>query len=131
MHKTLLYFLILIIASCNTAKKDNSTVYFAGEIVNPTNDQILLFKGDMVIDSAKLDGENRFAFQLNSLDEGLYHFYHAPEEQYVYIEKGDSLQIRLNTVDFDESLVFSGSNFKFLKESTLTIKSIGSKSYHL
>ncbi len=125
MHKTLLYFLILIIASCNTAKKDNSTVYFAGEIVNPTNDQILLFKGDMVIDSAKLDGENRFAFQLNSLDEGLYHFYHAPEEQYVYIEKGDSLQIRLNTVDFDESLVFSGSNDainNFLVELFLTME---------
>lgn len=125
MQKTLLYFLILIIASCNTAKKDNSTVYFAGEIVNPTNDQILLFKGDMVIDSAKLDGENRFAFQLNSLDEGLYHFYHAPEEQYVYIEKGDSLQIRLNTVDFDESLVFSGSNDainNFLVELFLTME---------
>ncbi|KAG1648514.1 hypothetical protein GQR58_029769 [Nymphon striatum] len=29
--------------------------------------------------------------------------------QYIYLEQGDSIQIRLNTIDFDESLVFSGS----------------------
>lgn len=110
MNRTLLYFLLLILASCQTAKQDGTSIYFAGEIVNPTNDEIVLYKGDLVIDTAQLDGENRFAFELDTIEEGLYHFYHAPEEQYIYIEKGDSLQIRLNTVDFDESLVFSGSN---------------------
>src|SRR5690606_1770533 len=38
----------------------------------------------------------------------LYHFDHHPELQYVYLERGDSLMIRLNTEDFDESLIFSG-----------------------
>ncbi len=110
MQRLLLYSLIFLIASCQTTKQDVSAVYFAGEIVNPTSDEIVLFKGDAVIDTAQLNEDNRFVFEFNAKEEGLYHFYHAPEEQYIFIEKGDSLQIRLNTVDFDESLVFSGSN---------------------
>src|SRR5690606_3615447 len=68
----------------------------------------VLFKDDIVIDSAKLDSENRFSIRLNSPEEGLYHFDHHPELQYVFLEKGDSLVIRLNTEDFDESLIFTG-----------------------
>ncbi|MGS0523976.1 hypothetical protein ACU8V7_01045 [Zobellia nedashkovskayae] len=82
--------------------------FFSGEIVNPTSDYIVLLKGDVVIDSAELDDDNRFSFTLDSITEGLYHFNHDPELQYVYLEKGDSLVVRLNTSDFDESLVFSG-----------------------
>ncbi|WKX75443.1 transaldolase [Zobellia laminariae] len=83
-------------------------MFFSGEIVNPTSDYIVLLKGDVVIDSAELDDDNRFSFSLDSITEGLYHFNHDPELQYVYLEKGDSLVVRLNTSDFDESLVFSG-----------------------
>jgi len=110
MNKTLLYFIIFTLAACNTKEKKTSAVFFGGEIVNPTSEYVVLFKGDVVLDSAYLDENNRFSFKLDSVDEGLHHFYHYPEEQYVFIERGDSLQLRLNTVDFDESLVFSGSN---------------------
>ncbi len=110
MNKNLLYLFVLVLAACNNAEKKSPNVSFAGEIVNPTNDYVVLFKGDVVIDSAKLDQENRFAFKLDTISDGLYHFNHAPEFQYVYLEKGDSLMIRLNTAggSFDESLVFSG-----------------------
>jgi hypothetical protein len=60
---------------------------------------------------------------LDSVDEGLHHFEHLPELQYVFLEAGDSLQLRLNTVDFDESLAFSGTNEQinnFLLEMFLT-----------
>lgn len=109
MNKQLLYILVgLIAVSCLKNKGDQKHVIFAGEIVNPTSDQVVLFKGEYPIDSVKLDSDNRFVFRLDSVSEGLHHFSHYPEEQYVYLENGDSLQIRLNTVDFDESLVFSG-----------------------
>ena len=87
-------------------------VYFAGEIVNPTSDYVVLYKNNVVVDSAKLDANNRFSFSLDSVDEGLHHFDHIPQYQYVYLEKGDSLLIRLNAsaAYFDESLVFSGDN---------------------
>ncbi len=108
MNKNLLYLYLFALIGCGLEDNKPSTVFFAGEIVNPTNDYVVLKKDDIVIDSAQLDGSNRFSFKLNSIEEGLYYFDHNPEIQYVYLEKGDSLMIRLNTIDFDESLVFSG-----------------------
>ncbi|WP_019669504.1 TlpA family protein disulfide reductase [Eudoraea adriatica] len=110
MNKALLYFIIFLLAACNTSQNKSTAVYFGGEIVNPTSEYVVLFKGDIALDTAYLDQNNRFTFQLDSVDEGLHHFYHFPEEQYVILERGDSIQLRLNTVDFDESLVFSGTN---------------------
>jgi len=109
MIKKLLYLFLFVFASCSKGEKKSPNVFFAGEIVNPTNNYVVLHQGDVVIDSAKLDDNNRFTFRLDSIEGGLYHFNHAPELQYVYLEKGDSLMLRLNTVDFDESLVYTGS----------------------
>lgn len=109
MAKFLPFISILFLIGCSTVEKNSSsTVYFAGEIVNPTSDYVVLFKDDIAIDSAKLDSKNRFSFKLDSINEGLHHFNHNPELQYVFFEKGDSILTRLNTVDFDESLAFSG-----------------------
>ncbi len=93
---------------CGEGALNSSKVHFAGEIVNPTSKHVVLLKGDRVIDSAQLDATNRFAFNFDSLPTGLYHFNHSPELQYIYLEPGDSITIRLNTIDFDESLAFSG-----------------------
>ena len=95
--------------SCDNQGGASSSTYFGGEIVNPTSDRVVLFRGEEPIDSAYLDANNHFEIQLDSLDPGLYHFFHQPEMQYVYLEPGDSLQVRLNTSSFDESLAFSGS----------------------
>jgi hypothetical protein len=110
MQRALLFLTLCLLASCGQQQENNETVYFAGEIVNPTSDYVVLYKNDIVVDSAKLNDNNRFSFSLANINEGLHHFDHSPELQYVYLEKGDSLVIRLNTVAFDESLVFSGSN---------------------
>ncbi len=109
MVRLLLIIPLLTLFSCNQLVEKTSMVYFAGEIVNPTSSHVVLYKNDVVVDSAKLDDKNRFSFNLNGIDEGLYHFDHSPELQYVYFEEGDSVLIRLNTVEFDESLVFSGN----------------------
>lgn len=108
MGKTFLYFFLFVLAGCGKGKTDSPNVFFGGEIVNPTSDQVILYNGDVAVDSAKLDEQNRFSFSLDSITEGLYHFNHNPELQYVYLERGDSLAIRLNTLYFDESLIFSG-----------------------
>ncbi len=108
MDKILLLLSLFLISSCATSEKNTTTVHFGGEIVNPTSDYVVLYKGDSALDSVSLDENNRFAMELDSIDGGLYNFYHYPEYQYVFLESGDSLQIRLNTHYFDESLVFSG-----------------------
>ena len=110
MDKALPYIILFFLASCANHTETKNSVYFAGEIVNPITDYVVLFKDETVVDSAKIDANNRFSFSLNNIEEGLHHFRHEPELQYVYLENGDSLVIRLNTLAFDESLVFSGSN---------------------
>jgi len=99
-----------LLVGCEQNAPKSQTVLLTGQIVNPTNDAVILYKNDRVIDSAKLDKKNRFRFELDNIDEGLHHFNHEPEQQYIYLEKGDNVRIRLNTMAFDESLVFSGSN---------------------
>jgi len=109
MYKNLLYFILFtVFTSCTSKEKKSTSLFFAGEIVNPTSKYVVLHKDAVVIDSSKLDNNNRFSFSLNDITEGLYHFDHDPELQYVYLKQGDSLMIRLNTSDFDESLIFSG-----------------------
>jgi len=102
--------LLLICFGCTDSAKKNAEgiAYFGGEIINPTDDFVLLYyKGDLV-DSLKLDNDNRFLVKLKNHKNGLYKFSHNREHQYITIEEGDSLLLRLNTYTFDESLFFTG-----------------------
>ena len=101
------FLAILLLTSCKTGDEKMGT-YFGGKIINPKTNFVVLHNQDKVIDSLPLDDENRFIGEYESFKEGLYYFKHGPEYQYVYIEPQDSILIRLNTWDFDESLVFSG-----------------------
>lgn len=107
MIKYLLGLFLVSLIACNTEQKKSPTV-FTGEIVNPTSKVVILSKDDIVIDSAHLDMHNQFSFKIDDIQEGLYNFHHAPQYQYVYLSQNDSLVMRLNTIYFDESLVFSG-----------------------
>lgn len=83
-------------------------MYFGGLIVNPTSNFVVLLKQDVVIDTFFLDDKNQFGGKLVEAEKGLYVFKHPPENQIMYIEPGDSTLVLLNTLDFDESLNFSG-----------------------
>ncbi|NCT19118.1 MAG: hypothetical protein COZ75_13825 [Flavobacteriaceae bacterium CG_4_8_14_3_um_filter_34_10] len=109
MNKILLVFLtILFLNSCSnpTTEKDKGG-WIGGEIVNPVSNHILLTKNEKIIDTIPLDSNNRFLYRLDSIEKGLYNFIHN-EYQIIYLEPGDSLMIYLNTLEFDESLAFSG-----------------------
>ena len=101
--------LIILIFSCKTTKEDTALTYFGGEIINPKANFVLLLKDDIVIDTLLLDDNNRFLNNYEAINEGLYTFKHGNEFQYIYLKPADSLLVRLNTWDFDESLVFSGN----------------------
>jgi hypothetical protein len=110
-----LIVLILIITSIFGCKENENScgqAFFGGEIINPYNDYVTLNKGGTTMDTLYLDENNRFAYQIESLDPGLHSFGHGREYQVVVIEPEDSLMVRLNTIDFDESLVFSGRGSK-------------------
>ena len=94
--------------SCNSdEKKTANGTYLAGEIINPVYNHILLYKNDEVTDSIPLDENNRFSYKFNNVESGLYHLKHG-EYQILHIEKGDSILLRVNTKEFDESLTYSG-----------------------
>ncbi len=96
----------------NSNNAEGNIAYLGGEIINPNNNLIILSKSNKVIDTIKLDGRNRFIYKINNLKEGIYTFKHGGEIQIVFLEPNDSILLRLNTIDFDESLVFTGIGAK-------------------
>ncbi|MBU3012450.1 hypothetical protein KO506_13635 [Polaribacter vadi] len=98
---------LLALISCNTIDK-NTITYFGGKIINPKTNYIVLYSMDKVIDTFLLDSKNKFLGEIKNANEGLYYFNHGNENQHIYLEVADSVMIRLNTWDFDESLVFAG-----------------------
>lgn len=87
--------------------------YIGGEIVNPKNDKVILYNNKgKVTDTFDLDDNNRFIHKITNLQAGLYSIRHGGEYQMVLLEPNDSIMFRLNTFDFDESLVFTGKGAK-------------------
>ena len=99
-----LFLLLFLISSCSNDEK----TFLAGKILNKTSNHISVYKGNKLINKTNIDSVGVFNIFLDSIDSGLYNFYHEPEFLYLIIDKNDQLQIRLNTLDFDESLVYTG-----------------------
>ena len=105
----LLFFTLLY--DCQN-QKDISHSYIAGEIINPTDKKITIFKSNVIIDTLFLDSNNRFITKIESTVAGFYGFSHGNEYQLILLEPKDSITLRVNTLDFDESLSFSGLGSK-------------------
>ena len=107
MKYTISAILIVLLSSCMSTDNQDNITCFGGEIINPKASFVLLLKDDKVIDTLKLNRNNQFLESFPDVKEGLYTFKHGPEFQYMYLQPKDSLLVRLNTWDFDESMVFS------------------------
>lgn len=108
--KKILIFILSIatLGSCkNKEEQAVLTTFISGQIINPTQDYIVFSKGETVLDTVKLDKNNFFQLRTDKITKGLYFLKHG-ESQVFFIEPGDSLLIHLNTLDFDESLAYSG-----------------------
>ncbi|RZN80644.1 MAG: redoxin domain-containing protein [Winogradskyella sp.] len=93
----------------NMSLSDSSMAYFGGEIINPKGDKVILYnRKEKVSDTLFLDANNRFSHIIENVTPTVYSFRHGGEIQFVIIEPMDSVMIRLNTYEFDESLVFTG-----------------------
>lgn len=105
---------ILTLLGCKKDKSDTEINYafIGGEIINPTTNYVVLFKSETTVDTIKLDGRNRFLYKVDDLETGLYSFKHGYEYQMILLEPKDSVLFRLNTLDFDESLVYTGEGAK-------------------
>ncbi|MHC5202197.1 TlpA family protein disulfide reductase [Myroides sp. LJL119] len=107
----LLALIPVIMLVCSCQKKfsvDDYSAYIQGEVMNPNSNYILFCKDNQVLDTLFLDKDNKFSKKFDSLTPGMYIYRHTPEYQYVYFDKNDSLTLRLNTRDFDHSIIFTG-----------------------
>ncbi len=110
MNKKLLLFLLLPLAffSCKKKNEPSSGItWIGGQIVNPKLDYVIFSQGNSVLDTVRLDSNNFFLYRTDKIRKGLYTLRHN-ETQVFFIEPGDSLLIHLNTLEFDESLSYSG-----------------------
>ena len=108
IKKLLLFLFSISIISCNNAEEctlDYS--WIGGEIVNPHTDYVLIYKNNYLLDTIKLNSKNFFSYKTKNIEGNLYSFRNG-EFQIFYLEPGDSLMLRVNTIDFDESLSYSG-----------------------
>ncbi len=119
VRKLLFLICLLAIVSCNSNDSQNpDTVWIGGEIINPKTDFVVISKDHCIMDTVKLDRNNFFLYESKDMPTGLYSFQHY-EYQIFFVEPGDSLMLRVNTVDFDESLSYTGKgaeNNNFLME---------------
>lgn len=117
MKQKYLYFFYIIAfaltACADSAKKKGTSI--SGEIVEPKTPFMVILKDHKVLDTLPLDENNQFYYRFSEpVESGLYTFLHNYntyyESQMFYIESGDSLQLRLNTQDFDKSIMYSGDD---------------------
>ena len=111
MKKRFLLGLIMLglISSCNNEKEYSKSIFFGGQIINPSSRTVTLYQGNNPVEIFKLDRKLRFQKTYDSLYNGIYKLEHLPEYQSLLLEKGDSLWVRINAATFDESIVYSGS----------------------
>jgi len=108
--KQILLLLLLspLLVACNHGDNNScGSAWVGGQIVNPKKDYVVLSQSRRIIDTVYLDQDNFFKYQLEGLEPGIYFFSHF-EYQAMYLEPGDSLMFRVNTMEFDESLTYTG-----------------------
>ena len=105
-----IFFFIIFFTCLNSCdiEKRNKKIFFAGQIINPSSNYLLLYKNNATIDCLVLDSNNMFKRTFKSLEAGIYKIEHIPEYQTIFLEPGDSLWLRVNGTDFKKSVVFSG-----------------------
>ncbi len=108
-YSLLLLTAVFTATGCNEGREKELDAYIGGQIFNPTSNNILLLKDNLLLDTIYLDQKNRFSYRLESAETGLYSFKHQPHSQTFFLQPGDSLLIRANSIEFDESLHFSGT----------------------
>ncbi len=102
------FLLFALLLSCeNAPEKAKEGTWFGGQILNPVGSFIILSKGDKIIAESELNANNRFLTEIPDFQPGIYEFSNQ-ERQLVYLTSGDSVIMRVNTLEFDESLTYSG-----------------------
>lgn len=109
----ILFFLVTLVSCKKDSKQDEGDIaYIGGELINPNSKYVIISKGYKVLDTVFINNKNRFMYKVSNMEPGLYKFHHGVEYQMILLEPNDSIMLRLNTMEFDESLVYTGKGAK-------------------
>lgn len=110
---TLLCLCILFVSNNLFAQSNTALTIFGGTIINPKKDfvKITLSSDGMITKSeyethVNKDGSFKFSLNINTIQYG--HFTHGDEYTKICLYPGDSINISIDTKQFDETIVYSG-----------------------
>ena len=72
IYVILLASLTLVACKQEVTEDEGDIAFIGGEIINPSNDFVILSKSNKVLDTISLDNNNRFLFKIRHLEPGLY-----------------------------------------------------------
>lgn len=98
--------------SCQTNPKEKNAVFVGGNIINPSNNYVILYDTQNNIDTLYLNDKNRFSHYFTTFKPGIHSFVHGGKHQSILLEENDSIMMHINTLDFDESIVYNGIGAK-------------------
>jgi len=108
--KYLLAIFPFLFFSCDRREisENDFSAYFGGEIINPKAQYILFCKDNQILDTIYIDNNNKFTKKFDSLIPGMYILKHNENTKYVFFDKNDSLNVRINTNDYSHLSSFYG-----------------------
>lgn len=110
MKKIAIILSLVSLLSCN--KKEEMTVdyaLFSGKIINKQSDKVIVYGQDFKkVLTVKEDGT--FSDTLRIPRNGKYNFAISPEQSSFHLEKGDQINLTIDTKKFDESIVYTGKS---------------------
>ena len=107
-----LLFALLFVVGCKNSDQVASAVFIGGDIINPSNNYVVLYDTQNRIDTLYLNSENRFLYHFTDFKPGIHSFVHGGKHQSILLEVTDSIMMHINTHDFDESIVYNGIGAK-------------------
>ena len=106
MNRLILWVLFSTLIACKG--KRNEPTIISGFFPNAKDSFVVLYSNDTPIDTAYLDKNKTFLFNLNITEGELFNFETDGKYQYVYVEPKDSVVVYANALSFEESISFSG-----------------------
>ena len=109
-----IYFLlgVLFIYGCKISNKKTNTVFIGGDIINPSNNYVILYDPQDNVDTLYLNENNKFSHRFLDFNPGIHSFVHGGKHKSILLEPNDSIMMHINTHDFDGSLTYNGIGAK-------------------
>ena len=105
-----LVFILFLLTACMADNNEPSSTKIYGEIVNPLDHTLIFYQNGNLLDTVELQANGKFFYEYTQKNEAMFSLKHGAETQMFYAKPGDSIALRINTLEFDESLVYDADS---------------------